>query len=76
MLSVIGLTISTQNRGAAQEIDPGFEARRSQGVPEASFQELLEYLGQWETDEGSWIDPSDLDWLLQPDQETGNDEEK
>ena len=72
----MGLTISIQDRGAAQEIDPGFESRRSQGVPKASFQELLEYLGQWETDEGSWIDPSDLDWLLQSDQETGNDEEK
>lgn len=23
--------------------------------------ELLEFLGQWETDEGEWIDPSELD---------------
>ena len=29
--------------------------------------ELLDFLGQWETDKGQWVDPGDLDWLMQPD---------
>ena len=43
-------------------------------VQDPSFQELLEFLGQWETDRGNWIDPSDLDWLITPDQESTRDE--
>ena len=31
-----------------------------------SLRELLEFLGQWETDDGNWIDPTDLDWLISP----------
>ena len=42
---------------------------------DSSFRELLEFLGQWETGDGKWIDPTDLDWLLTPEQES-NDEQK
>ena len=41
-----------------------------------SFRELLEFLGQWETDDGKWVDPTDLDWLLTPEQESKDDEKK
>ena len=41
-----------------------------------SFRELLEFLGQWETDDGKWVDPTDLDWLLTPEQESKNDQKK
>lgn len=43
---------------------------------DASFVELLEFLGQWETDDGKWVDPTDLDWLLTPEQESKDDEKK
>ena len=41
---------------------------------DASFRELLEFLGEWETDGGSWVDPTDIDWLMMPEQESGEDE--
>ena len=41
-----------------------------------SFFELLEFLGQWETDDGTWVDPTDLDWLMTPAQESKDDEKK
>ena len=43
---------------------------------DSSLRELLEFLGQWETDDGKWIDPTDLDWLLTPEQESKNDQKK
>ena len=41
-----------------------------------SFGELLEFLGQWETDDGKWVDPTELDWLMMPEQESKDDEKK
>ena len=43
---------------------------------DASFVELLEFLGQWETDDGKWVDPTELDWLMMPEQESKDDEKK
>jgi hypothetical protein len=43
---------------------------------DTSFRELLEFLGQWETDDGKWVDPTDLDWLMMPEQESKDDEKK
>ena len=43
---------------------------------DSSFRELLEFLGQWETDDGKWVDPTDLEWLLTPEQESKNDQKK
>ena len=31
--------------------------------------ELLEFLGEWETDDGEWLDPTKLDLMLLLDQE-------
>ena len=31
--------------------------------------ELLEFLGDWETDDGEWIDPEELDQIAVSDQE-------
>ena len=41
-----------------------------------SFLELLEFLGQWETDDGKWVDPTELDWLMTSEQESKDDEKK
>ena len=76
VITVVGPTLGSSNQGIAQETDRRTGWQQSQENPEPSFQELLEYLGQWETDDGSWVDPTDLDWLLTPDQETGNDKAK
>ena len=43
---------------------------------DSSFRELLEFLGQFETDDGKWVDPTDLEWLLTPEQESKNDQKK
>ena len=43
---------------------------------DVSFGELLEFLGQWETDDGKWVDPTELDWLMMPEQESKDDEKK
>lgn len=43
---------------------------------DVSFGELLEFLGQWETDDGKWVDPTELDWLMKPEQESKDDEKK
>ena len=43
---------------------------------DSSFRELLEFLGQWETDDGKWVDPTDLDWLLTPEQESKDEQKK
>ena len=42
----------------------------------SSFRELLEFLGQWETDDGKWVDPTELDWLVTPEQEAKDDKKK
>lgn len=41
---------------------PAIEADRGAGPDEA----LLEFLGAWETDDGQWIDPAELETLDLP----------
>jgi hypothetical protein len=53
---------------------PADEQRQEMAAGEPSLQELLEFIGQWETGEGAWIDPGDLEWLLPGEREGGNDE--
>ncbi len=36
--------------------------------------ELLEFLGDWETENGQWIDPQDLDQIPLPEQDQENEE--
>lgn len=38
--------------------------------------ELLEFLADWETSEGRWIDPTELDQWTVPDKEEKNEKEK
>ena len=45
-------------------------------VDNSQHSELLEFLGEWETDGGSWVDPTDIDWLMMPEQESGEDEKQ
>ena len=36
--------------------------------------DMLDFLGQWETEKGQWVDPGDLEWLMQPDDSQNDDE--
>ena len=38
--------------------------------------ELLEFLGDWETEDGEWIDPEELEQIAITDQEQKNENEK
>ena len=35
--------------------------------------ELLEFLGEWETEDGEWIDPILLDEMLSPERESSDE---
>jgi len=38
--------------------------------------EFLEFLGDWETDDGEWVDPEELEQIETIDQEQGENEEQ
>jgi len=40
--------------------------KRDQQEQEKPSLELLEFLGEWETDSGKWIDPSAMDQIVLP----------
>lgn len=73
VIAALGLGAGIPMSATAQQIDPDIESQQVRQDPSASFQELLEFVGQWQTDDGGWIDPTDLDWLLMPEQETGDE---
>ncbi len=54
------------------EYDPAHEAALQADSRGPSL-ELLEFLGSWETDDGEWIDPSELEDEPVPEQEPADD---
>jgi hypothetical protein len=54
------------------------QARKKVEEAETPSLEFLEFLGDWETDDGEWIDPEELDQiaLTDQDQETYEDEKQ
>ena len=54
----------------------GDDRQRNQEEQDSSFQEVLEFLGQWETADGKWVDPGNLDWLIETDQDVEKNEKK
>ena len=72
----MGPMIGMPGRVDAQEKDIRTDPLNMQQTSTATLQEVLEFLGHWETDQGGWIDPSDLDWLLDADQDMQDDEGK
>ena len=50
----------------AQEPDQGRKNVEDSEIPSL---ELLEFLGDWETDDGEWIDPEELEQIALTDQE-------
>ncbi len=45
------------------------QARKTSDESEIPSLELLEFLGDWETDDGEWIDPEELEQIALTDQE-------
>jgi len=52
---------------------PGFAGNTDERYPSL---ELLEFLGNWETDDGNWVDPTEMDHMISPDQEQNDDEKQ
>ena len=57
--------------------EPG-QVRENTEDTEMPSLELLEFLGDWETDDGEWIDPEELEQiaLIDPEQEENEDEKQ
>ena len=75
-LTVIILVLATSGAAADDKKAAPPDSARQQKTVEPTFQELLEFLGQWETEDGNWIDPTDTEWLLPPNQGPNNDKNK
>lgn len=58
----------------AQEPGQGREAAPQEDTEMPSL-ELLEFLGDWETDDGEWIDPEELEQIADADQEQEQEHE-
>ena len=72
MVLLLGLSSSpawTQETGQVRQALPPEEAER----PSLEF---LEFLGDWETDDGEWIDPEELEQIAITDQEQGYEDEQ
>lgn len=59
----------------AQEPGQGREVAPQEDVEMPSL-ELLEFLGDWETEDGEWIDPEELEQIAITDQEQEYEDEK
>ena len=57
----------------AQESGPIRENIENAEMPSLEF---LEFLGDWETDDGEWIDPEELDQIAITDQEQTYEDEQ
>jgi len=55
--------------------EPGQVRERSENTEMPSL-ELLEFLGDWETDDGEWVDPEELEQIALDDQEQGYEDEQ
>ena len=57
----------------AQEPGQVGTSRENSETPSLEF---LEFLGDWETDDGEWIDPEELEQITLTDQEQEHEDEK
>lgn len=72
LLSMVPFTLHADDIDPHKSTDTSV-GRESQDVPSM---ELLEFLGYWETENGKWIDPTELDRMTMPPQEEDGDEQK
>jgi hypothetical protein len=66
-LSVPGMAQQTKSEQTNKR-----QEEKGREIPSLEF---LEFLGEWETEDGRWIDPEELDKMPLPDTEKKNEEE-
>ncbi|VAX31929.1 hypothetical protein MNBD_NITROSPINAE05-380 [hydrothermal vent metagenome] len=66
-LSAPGLAQQTESEQTGKQ-----QEEKGREIPTLEF---LEFLGEWETEDGRWIDPEELDQMSMPDTEKKNEEE-
>jgi hypothetical protein len=73
LLSTVLLLGLLSSPALAQE--PGQVGASQENIETPSL-EFLEFLGDWETDDGEWIDPEELEQIAIADQEYEYDDEQ
>ena len=69
LLGLLSAPALAQEPGHVRQALPPEEAERPS-------LELLEFLGDWETDDGEWVDPEELEQIAITDQEQGYEDEQ
>lgn len=69
MLTTLSAPVQAQQAESEQT-----SKRQEEKSPEIPSLEFLEFLGEWETEDGRWIDPEELDQISLPDPERKNEE--
>lgn len=64
-IMTVAALLATAGNAAAD----GVQDRRQERDQEQPSMELLEFLGQWETETGVWVDPAELEQMVLPEQE-------
>ena len=69
LLGLLNSPVLAQDPGHVRENAP----KENTEMPSLEF---LEFLGDWETDDGEWIDPEELEQITITDQEQGYEDEQ
>ena len=76
MMGTIFMLTALSAPGLAQQKEPEqTNTRQEEKSGEIPSLEFLEFLGEWETEDGRWIDPEELDQMSLPDTKKKNEEE-
>lgn len=75
MGTIFMLTILSTHAQAQQAESTQTSKRQQEPGPEIPSLEFLEFLGEWETEDGRWIDPEEIDKMSLPGSEKKNEEE-
>ena len=76
MMGTIFMLTTLSAPGLAQQIESEqTNTRQEEKSGEIPSLEFLEFLGEWETEDGRWIDPEEIDQMSLPDTKEKNEEE-
>jgi hypothetical protein len=75
LMGTIFILTTLSAPGLAQQNEREQTNTPKQETPEIPSLEFLEFLGEWETEDGKWIDPEELDQMSLPDTKKKNEEE-
>lgn len=72
MLILAALSAPVQAQPTESTATNKRQAKKGQEIPTL---EMLEFLGEWETEDGQWIDPEELEQMPLPDSKKKNEDE-